>query len=505
MTPTELPPDAAAVSSTRVALGAAQQETRHELLEINRSLRGAVLLFLVSSLVWLLLASSLSLLAWWKMVAPGLLPSVSFLTFGRLWPAQQDAFLYGWLGSGGIGVGLWMMGRLCRVPLRHGGVLLGAWALWNLGLTLGIAGILNGDGTSVQWLEFPRYSSLVLFVGYTFIAIWVVLMFRYRRDGHTYISQWYWVASFLWFPWIYATANLINFFLPVQPAAQEIVHWWYVGNLFGVWLAPMGLAIAYYVVPKTIGHPVHRYSSATFAFWTLLVLSSWSGMVHLIGGPIPAWMITVSIVANTLATVPLFVILKNFTGSVEGQGAKARRSPALRFALVSIYAFVSAGLLGAFTGFRWLGEVTHFTQVTAAQEFLFLYGFVGLSLFGAFYHILPRLSGREWPSHGLIRWHFWIMIVGIGLAFTCLLLGGLLQGLGLEDAKVPTIAILNLLYPFLVTTGIAMLIVAVGNVLFVASTVLILLGEGRHLALHSHAVWKATAPAPAPVEPIPVS
>ncbi len=491
MTSTQLPPGEADVS--------AHVETRHELLEISRSLRGAVMLFLGSSLVWLLLASSLSLLAWLKMAAPRVLPGIPFLTFGRLWPAQQDAFVYGWAGSAGIGVGLWMMGRLCRVPLRHGGVLLGAWALWNLGLTLGVAGILNGDGTSVQWLEFPRYSSVVLFVAYTFIAIWGVLMFRYRREGHTYVSQWYLVAAFLWFPWIYATANLVNFFLPVQPAAQEIVHWWYVGNFFGLWLAPFGLAIAYYVAPKATGRAVHRYPTAVFAFWAWLILSSWSGLVQVIGGPIPAWMITVSIVANTLTLAPLFVILRNFTGSVADRG----ESPALSFALLSVYAFFSAGVLSVLTGFRWLAEYTHFTEVTPAREALFLYGFVTLSLFAAFYHILPRLTGREWPSSGIIRWHFWVTTIGIGLFFAALLLGGFLQGFGLEDAKVPPVVIANLIYPFLLTAGVAMVVVVAGNILFVTSILLLLLGEGRRLTVRSYAVWKATAPLPAEAEPVP--
>lgn len=504
MTSIEPPPGAADVSPALPATRPVQLETRRELLEISRSLRGAVFLFLGSSLVWLLLASSLSLLAWLKMLEPHFLPGVAWLTFGRLWPAQQDAFVYGWIGSAGIGVGLWMMGRLSRVPLRHGGVLLGAWALWNLGLTLGITGILNGDGTSVQWLEFPRYSSVVLFIAYTFIAIWGVLMFRYRREGHTYISQWYLAASFLWFPWIYATANLVNFFLPVQPVAQEIVHWWYAGNLFGGWLTPIGLAIAYYVIPKATGQAVHRYPTAVFAFWTLLILSSWSGMVHLIGGPIPAWMITISIVANTLTVVPLLAILRNFTGSAPRADDAAPRSPALSFALLSVYAFFSAGVLKAVTGFRWLAEVTHFSEVTAAQETLFLYGFLTLSLFAAFYHLLPRLTGREWPSSDLIRWQFWVSVIGIGLVFGGLLLGGFLQGLGLEDPKVPPAVIVSLIYPFLVTAAIGMLLVVAGHILFVTSILLVLLGEGRHLALHSYAVWQATAPAAPAAAPVPV-
>ena len=35
--------------------------------------------------------------------------------------------------------------------------------------------------------------------------------------------------------------------------------------------------VAYYVVPKVLGEPIHRYGLAKFGFWTWLVFSGWAG------------------------------------------------------------------------------------------------------------------------------------------------------------------------------------------------------------------------------------
>ena len=83
--------------------------------------------------------------------------------------------------------------------------------------------ILLGDSTGYQWLEFPRYAAIILFVAYTLVASWAVLMFRYRRGEQIYITQWYLLGAFLWFPWLYAAGQLMLFVVPVQGVLQSAV------------------------------------------------------------------------------------------------------------------------------------------------------------------------------------------------------------------------------------------------------------------------------------------
>ncbi len=502
-------PSAAAVLVPTPAAGAADVPVRTEaatalLPAIDASVRGPVLLFFASAIGWLLLASGLEVLASVKLNFPSVLTNFSWLTFGRVHPAATSAFVYGWAATAGIGASLWLMARLCRTPLRGSGVLTAAWGGWNLGVTLGVFGILYGHGTSFNGLEFPRYAALLIFTAFVFIALWMGLAFRQRTGSVIYISQWYLLAAFLFFPWMYATANLLLFFLPIQAPAQAVVAAWYAHGMISLWLIPMALAIAYYVVPKVVGRPLAHYSLAKFGFWTWLLSSGWSGAYDLIGGPAPAWLLSLAVVSSALTLLPLYAIGANFRGTLHGHVRGLRHSPSLRFVTVGVWCFLAAGIASAVTGFRSINAVVHFTLVGGALHELVVYGFVSLAFFGAVYYILARLLNTEWESPGLIRLHFWFSVTGFGLAALALTLGGVIQGLGLNDPKVPILALLSIVNPFLFVQLVAALILTAAHAFFAASFALILARVGepatrRPLAMISRSLAaSAAAPVSAP-------
>ena len=247
------------------------------------------------------------------------------------------------------------------------------------------------------------------------------------------------------------------------------MHSWYLRSLLGVWFTLMGLGAAYYIIPKVMGRPVHRYSTAMVAFWGVLVFFSWSGAYYLIGGPVPAWMISLSVVGSTLLLVPAFFAHNNLQGTLQERTLALRHSPSLRFTVVGVNCFLAATIMGALIGFRSVNAVTHFTTIMTAQEQLQMYGFVSMGLFGAIYYIVPRLLEAEWPASALIKIHFWLAVVGLGLSFSCFFLAGAVQGLGLADAKVPFIAITDFLRPLFVGNIVAALVLLAAHVCFVAS------------------------------------
>src|SRR6187200_2864498 len=183
---------------------------------IDASTRLPVLFFYASAIVWLLLGTLLAGLTSFKLHAPDLLSNISFLTWGRVRPAHMNVMVYGWASMAGMGSAIWLMARLCRTTLRHPLLLISGAAFWNLGVLMGIVGILVGDNTGYEWLEFPGYAAITLFVAYLLIMTWALIMFRYRRRGHVYITQWYLLGAFLWFPWLYAATQIMLFVLPVQ-------------------------------------------------------------------------------------------------------------------------------------------------------------------------------------------------------------------------------------------------------------------------------------------------
>jgi cytochrome c oxidase cbb3-type subunit 1 len=61
----------------------------------------------------------------------------------------------------------------------------------------------------------------------------------------------------------------------------------------GLFITPMGLATIYYLIPKVTGSPIFSYHLSLLGFWTNALFYSWAGTHHLVGGPLPAWIITV--------------------------------------------------------------------------------------------------------------------------------------------------------------------------------------------------------------------
>src|SRR6202165_2558697 len=473
MDATEIPLKEPAVS---VAAGDTEQVER---ALIDASTRVPVLMFYASAIAWLLIGPLLAGFVSFKLHAPDMFSNISFLTWGRVRPAHMNVMVYGWASMAGMGTALWMNVRLCRKTLRHSLFLVaGAW-FWNIGVLLGVGGILAGDSTGYQWLEFPPYAAIVLFVAYALIISWAVLMFRFRRGEQIYITQWYLLGAFLWFPWLYAAAQLMLFVVPVQGVLQAAVSWWFANNLLFRWFGAIGLGTAYYMIPKVIGRPVYSYHLATIGFWTYALFSSWTGIQRLVDGPFPAWMITVSISATILSIIPVATVGLNHHMTMKGYFNLLRYSPTLRFTVFGAMSYTVFSLLGVLISLRSVARYLNFTQASVAYSHLGLYAFFSIIMFGSMYYIVPRLVGREWRYASLIKLHFWGSVYGIGLMTLMLLAGALVQGSDMENASLPFLESTQSVLPYLRGRSLSGLLLATSHFIFAFHFGLMLLGLGR--------------------------
>jgi len=396
--------------------------------EIDCSIKWPALHFLVWAVIWLLVGTVLSLISYVKLTNPSFLSSWEWLTYGRVQPAAINAMIYGWSCNAAFAVALWIMARLCRVGIRGEGLLLTAGLFWNIAVAVGIGGIIYGDMIAVEFLEMPAYVTPLMLLSYLAISVWGIISFRYRRCEQIYVSQFYILAAFFWFPWLYTVAQIMIVFAPARGVVQSIVSAWYTHNLMWLWIAPIGLAAAYYLIPKVLGRPIYQYKLAVTGFWTLALFSSWAGMRHLAGGPVPAWVISTSIVAGIFVIIPVVITALNCHVTAFGNFDAVKRNPILRFVVFGTVSFTLAGLIGSITALRTVNEVTQFTYFTAGQSQLFSYAFFSMIMFGSIYFLIPRLLGRDWPSAHLIDWHFRACSAGIMIAIAALMMGGLIQG-----------------------------------------------------------------------------
>ncbi len=439
---------------------------RAELSAIDASIRTAALFFVVSAIGWLMIGTVLALMAAFKSHDPDFLGAYEWLTFGRVRSAHLNAMAFGWANNVIFAVGLWIMARLCRSTVDHKGILLIAGISWNIGVTIGVLGILRGEITSVEWLEIPQYATPMLALSYALIGVWGVMAFRFRKGDHVYVSQWYILAALFWFPWLYIVAQAMIIWFPARGVVQAVVNWWFAHNVLGLWLTPMALATVYYVIPKVLGRPIHSYYLSVLGFWSLAIFYNWAGMHHLIGGPVPVWLVSAGIVASVMMVIPVIVVGLNHHMTVVGRHREVWRSPTLRFAVFGAISYTITSLIGSSMALRSVNEVTHFTHFTVGHAHQGVYAFFTMVMFGGVYYMMPRLLKREWPSAGLISLHFWAASIGITIMIVALHVGGWIQGLQMNNSEIPFIETVENTVPWLKARSVSGLLLTVGHVAF---------------------------------------
>jgi cytochrome c oxidase cbb3-type subunit 1 len=479
--------------------------------ELDASCRWPLLALFAGAAVWLFVASAFALIASIKFHGPGFLADYPWLTYGRVRPAAWNALIYGGAMQAGLGVALWVFSRLGGAKLSQPILAIAGAKLWNLGVLAGVLAILAGASTGFQWLEMPRYASVLLFLGYALIGVSALATTHRRTVRELYPSQWFLLAALFWFPWIYSTANLLLVARPVRGVAQSVLAWWYTANLHGVWLVLVGLAIVFYFIPKLLERPLHSRYLALVTFWGVVLFGSWSGIPD--SAPLPAWIPSLSTVAGVLAVIPLLATVLNYHHTVaasrqsaDGTGqarvrdprsdeARLHGQPSLRFIALGFAAYVLSALMNTAEALPGISGVLQFTWFVPAQHHLVIFGFFVMVATGAAYHIVARVTGLPVCAR-CVAVHFWVAALGILLSVMPLAAGGIVQGLKLNQASVPFMDVTHatLMMLRVSTLGDALLLFA--NFIFLKNIGGVLLRLGRAQLTTSWAA--ATAPAQSP-------
>ncbi len=467
--------------------------------ELDAAGRGPVLTLLVATVGWLVGAGALALIAAIKLHAPGFLADSAWLACGRVLPATANAFVFGFATQAGLGLALWLISRLGGAPLVGRGGIIVATCFWNLGLAIGVGGILLGDSTGLEGMELPRYATPILAVAGGVIVAWTAANFLARREPIRHVAEWYLLGALAAFPWLVATATLLTGFLPLRGVVAVATGAWFLQNLFTFWLGFLALAALFHFLPQLTGAPVPSRSLAVFGFWSLALCGGAAGLNRFHGGPFPAWMISVGVVASVLMLVPTLAVARNLFPLLRRHDRTRPPAPALTFFRASLAAFTLAGILGAANAGDAARHVTQFTLVTPALDQLTLWGFVGLAMLGVVHDLVPRLVGRAWPSARLARWHQRLAVAGVALLVVSLGVGGVVQGLALNQSALPFFAIVQRTVPFLGMATLANLILLTANCLLAVNLLRLLAQLGRERWAQFAKTW--LTPLPEEVDP----
>ena len=454
----------AAAAEPGDALHAADPRELAQRIEADRSSAFPVFMFIAFAILWLVLGSVAGLTASLKLHMPDWLVGEAWQTFGRVRTMHLTAVLYGWITNAALGLIVWLLPRLLRTRLFGAPWVMLGGAFINIAIASAIGAIGAGWSDGMEYLEMPWQIGLFIVVGFVCIIGPVLYTLVNRKVESLYVTTWYHTAGLLWITLLFIVGKMPGVHFGVQQAAM---NWWYGHNVLGLWFTPVAVGAIYYFLPKIIARPIRSYNLSILGFWTLAFFYAQVGGHHLVGGPVPGWLITLSIVQSMMMIIPVLAFSINMGLTMRGRMRLGMYSPTLRFMMFGGFMYLLSSLQGSFEALRSVQQVAHFTHFTVAHAHLGAYGFVTMVLFGAIYFMMPRIMNWEWPYPRLISWHFWLASIGIMIYFVGLTYGGWLQGLVMLDETRPFMDSVAVTIPWLQWRSVGGALMVASHLVFV--------------------------------------
>lgn len=380
---------------------------------------------------WLVVGTGIGEYLGIKFVAPDM-DHQSWLSFGRLRPVHTNIVFWGWASLAMIGLGYYVVPIVSNAKIyciKWGWY---ALALTNLMVIFGticlMSGINNGGGEFREYI-WPVMALFAVALILT-LANFILTVAR-RTTKEIYIANWY-IVSALIFTIIVALTAYLPFWQ--DGVSETIVQGYFMHSGVGMWFTLYTLGLLYYFIPQQLNRPIYAYSLGILAFWTQILFYTIIGTHHFIFAPLPWWLKTVAIVGSAGMIIPVVAGTINFTMTFKGQWNKVATSYTLPFFLVAVIYYFIVSLQGTAEAFKFTNLIWHFTDFTVAHAHLGFYGIITFALWGGFYVVIPRLTGKEPPQH-LVGVHFWLAFIGLILYSVPLSIGSTLRGLMWMEGK----------------------------------------------------------------------
>lgn len=359
---------------------------------------------------------------------PDLVKNVPQLAFPHMRMFHVNAVAVGWLSMGYVGSIFYMVPNLCKTKLwseRLGNMTM--WA-WNLVLVGAFCTLVNGNTEGREYAELGAILDVLVAVALVLVALNIYMTILNRRVKKLYVTLWYFLGSLFWFPLVWIIGQ--RTFVALPGLNDAIVGWFYGHNILGMWFTTVGVGMMYYLLPRLTQAPLYSHGLSMLGFWGIALFYAPTGTHHITQSPVPEWLKAIAIISSIFLLVPVLTVLTNFFMTMKGRWGQAVTDLPLRFAVTSCMFYLVTCIQGPFQATRWVNWYLHFTQWVVGHAHLALLGTFSFILTSAIYYSLPKLTGKEFYSQGLIRAHYWLKFLGFLLMMTSLTIAGLIQSAG---------------------------------------------------------------------------
>jgi cytochrome c oxidase cbb3-type subunit 1 len=356
-----------------------------------------------------------------------------YIHFGRVRPVHVGTVTLLWLLSANIGLIYYFVQRLCGVCLWSPKIAYISAAFWWPGLIIATNSYPWGTNFGWEYAEIPNLVSWIpvkgmIIVGWALVVVNVFMTIASRQYKKMYVSLWYTMGTMVWttFTLILGTC-LINY---VPGGISKVnLSFFYVHNLVGLVFTPMGLATAYYALPKLVNMPIYSHKLSMAGFWTIAFIYGWIGAHHIMHGPITQWLQTTAVVFSMWLFIPVFSVVTNIFMTLKGEWEKYSQSAAVRFLIMGTLFYLITCIQGPLMALRNINEITSKTDWVIGHSHISLYGTFTYFAIAGIYQALPNIVKKPLWSETLASWHFSLNLLGSLPFLLALWIGGFYQGM----------------------------------------------------------------------------
>lgn len=410
-----------------------------------------------------------------------------YVHFGRMRPVHVGTVLLLWLLSANIGLFYYFIPRLCGIPLWSQRLAYVSVAFWWSALFLGIYSYPWGTNFGWEYAELPNWIGWIpikpmLFVGWLTLAVNLFMTIATRKYEKMYVSLWYAMGTLIWASFTLFVGGYAINWVP-EGISRVNVSWFYVHNLVGLIFTPMGLATAYYFLPKLANVPIYSHRLSMMGFWSIAFVYAWIGAHHMMHGPISQWLQTTAVVFSIWLFIPVWSVVTNLFATLKGHWDAYTQSAAIRFLMMGNLFYLMTCIQGPIMALRNVNEITSKTDWIISHSHISLYGTFTFFAFAGIYQVIPVITKKPLWSKRLADWHFAFNLWGSIPFIFALSLGGFLQGMMWADwangssyaefhnnlANFSFLDTIAEMRPWWILRGVGGLIVLVGNLFFIVN------------------------------------
>ena len=386
--------------------------------------------FTLTSAIWFAAATSLGMIGAGYLIAPDFMANIEYIHFGRVRPMHINAVLFGFVTPGLLAVAFYYFPKLLRTELYSHKLGVFSAVFWNITVAAGVIGIATGHSQGREYAELPWVVDIMVVISFLMVVINILMTIKRRQEPLLFVSIWYTTAAVVLTSITYCLGNVI--WKPDTGALMgipdAILLWFYGHNIFGLLLSPMGLAVAYYVLPIATRSPLYSHTLSLLGFWSLIIVYTHIGTHHLLQVPVPTWLKTISIVDSVAMVIPVMIVLINLWYTVKGKLGDIHADIGAKFVFTGTIMYFFVNIQGSMMALPHVQRITHFNNWVVGHAHIGVLGFAGVTALGGLYFILPRITGKPLYSRFLADVQYWLVLIGITGFAVVLTTVGLIQG-----------------------------------------------------------------------------